>query len=99
MTVRDTEQDKVEALDAAADDYVAKPFSMPEMLARIRATLRRAPLHSGTGGAHLRLGDIEIDFQARRVITPSGQLRLTSKKSSTCYPISAAHPNRPIPSS
>ena len=41
MTVRDPEKDKVEALDAGADDYVAKPFGMPEMLARIRATLRR----------------------------------------------------------
>ena len=43
LTVRNTEQDKVEALDAGADDYITKPFSMPELLARIRATLRRLP--------------------------------------------------------
>src|SRR2546428_13392506 len=41
LTVRNTEQDKVEALDAGADDYVTKPFSTPELLARIRAALRR----------------------------------------------------------
>jgi two-component system KDP operon response regulator KdpE len=43
LTVNNTEKDKVEALDAGADDYVTKPFSMPELLARIRATLRRLP--------------------------------------------------------
>ena len=43
LTVNNTEKDKVEALDAGADDYVTKPFSTPELLARIRATLRRLP--------------------------------------------------------
>src|SRR5580693_6912468 len=43
LTVRNSEKDKVEALDAGADDYVTKPFSTPELLARIRATLRRLP--------------------------------------------------------
>src|SRR4026207_1286371 len=44
LTVRDSERDKVTALDAGADDYVTKPFSTPELLARIRAALRRGPL-------------------------------------------------------
>jgi two-component system, OmpR family, KDP operon response regulator KdpE len=44
LTVRDSESDKVEALDAGADDYVTKPYNMPELLARIRAALRRTPL-------------------------------------------------------
>ena len=44
LSIRNAEKDKVEALDAGADDYVTKPFSTPELLARIRAALRRAPL-------------------------------------------------------
>ena len=52
LTVRDSEADKVEALDAGADDYVTKPFNTPELLARIRAALRRAPsTHGPTGDA------------------------------------------------
>jgi two-component system, OmpR family, KDP operon response regulator KdpE len=96
MTVRDTEKDKVEALDAGADDYVAKPFGMPEMLARIRATLRRTPLQSEPAATHLRLGEVEIDFEARRIKTPTAQLRLTSKEFELLSYF-AAHPNRPIP--
>lgn len=95
MTVRDTEKDTVEALDAGADDYVGKPFSMPEMLARIRATLRRTPLHAEIATTHLRLGDIEIDFQARRVKTPTGETRLTSKEFDLLLYF-ATHPNRAI---
>jgi len=94
-TVRNTEKDKVEGLDAGADDYVAKPFSMPEMLARIRATLRRSPQHADPGARHVRLGDVEIDFLSRRVITPSGHVRLTSKEFDLISYF-ASHPNRPI---
>jgi two-component system KDP operon response regulator KdpE len=96
MTVRDTEKDKVHALDLGADDYVEKPFGMPEMLARIRATLRRAITTSDPGPNHLRLGEIDIDFQNRRVVTPKEQLRLTSKEFELLSYF-AAHPNRPIP--
>ena len=46
LSIRNAEKEKVEALDAGADDYITKPFSMPELLARIRAALRRAPLKS-----------------------------------------------------
>lgn len=94
-TVRNSEEDKVEGLDAGADDYVAKPFSMPEMLARIRATLRRTPQRAENGARHVRLGDIEIDFLARRVITPQGRWRLTSKEFDLLSYL-VAHPNRPI---
>ena len=58
LTVNNTEKDKVEALDAGADDYVTKPFSMPELLARIRATLRRlpqAPDDAGYDSSHWRV--------------------------------------------
>ena len=50
LTVRDTETDKVAALDAGADDYVTKPFNTPELLARIRAALRRTPTTQGRAG-------------------------------------------------
>jgi two-component system KDP operon response regulator KdpE len=96
MTVRDAEKDKVDALDAGADDYVEKPFGMPEMLARIRATLRRTPLRAEAGTTLLRLGTTEIDFLARRVITPTSQMRLTCKEFDLLSYF-AAHPNRPIP--
>jgi len=94
-TMRNSEKDKVEGLDAGADDYVPKPFSIPEMLARIRATLRRTPQHAAPGARHLRLGDIEIDLLARRVITPQGYVRLTSKEFDLISYF-ASHPNRPI---
>jgi two-component system, OmpR family, KDP operon response regulator KdpE len=94
-TARAGEKDKVAGLDAGADDYVAKPFSMPEMLARIRATLRRKPQHAEQGTKRIRLGNVEIDFLSRRVITPTKQLRLTSKEFDLLSYL-AAHPNRPI---
>jgi two-component system KDP operon response regulator KdpE len=94
-TARAGEKDKVAGLDAGADDYVAKPFSMPEMLARIRATLRRKPQYAEQGTKRVRLGKIEIDFLSRRVITPTKQLRLTSKEFDLLSYL-AAHPNRPI---
>jgi two-component system KDP operon response regulator KdpE len=94
-TARAGEKDKVAGLDAGADDYVAKPFSMPEMLARIRATLRRSPQYAEQGTKRVRLGKIEIDFLSRRVITPTKQLRLTSKEFDLLSYL-AAHPNRPI---
>src|SRR4029077_363200 len=67
LTVRDSESDKVAALDAGADDYVTKPFNTPELLARIRAALRRAPLSPGAAATQLKLGHVEVDFDARQV--------------------------------
>ena len=80
LTVRDAAADKIEALDAGAQDYVTKPFTMGEMLARIRSVLRRtaSPAHSHI--LHLQLGDVEIDFEARRVIVSGKQVRLTAKE-------------------
>ncbi|HYR45070.1 MAG TPA: response regulator transcription factor, partial [Terriglobia bacterium] len=67
LTVRDTESDKIEALDAGADDYVTKPFSSPELLARIRAALRRSPQLSNEMQV-IRFDDLEINFNLRRVV-------------------------------
>src|SRR5262245_54143586 len=79
LTVRDSEADKVGALDGGADDYVTKPFNPPELLARIRAALRRTPSAQGPAG-RLKLGDVEIDFDTRQVLAPYRQVRLTPKE-------------------
>jgi len=80
LTVRNSEKEKVEALDAGGDDYVTKPFGMEELLARIRAALRRAPT-SPEGGPHaFSSKDLEIDFDARRVRVNGKNIRLTPKE-------------------
>lgn len=80
LTARDDEVDKVVGLDLGADDYITKPFSMRELLARIRALLRRAEIRSTAAEATLRFGDIEVDT-GRHLITKAGQvLSLTPKE-------------------
>jgi two-component system KDP operon response regulator KdpE len=79
LTVRDDDSDKVEALDAGADDYVTKPFNPPELLARIRAALRRTPSTHGPAG-RVALGSVDINFDTRQVSTRGGQVRLTPKE-------------------
>jgi two-component system KDP operon response regulator KdpE len=80
LTVRDAERDKVQALDAGADDYITKPFGMPELLARIRAALRRLPLSTDAMPSALELEDLTIDFAARSVIMRGKAMRLTPKE-------------------
>ena len=68
--------DKVEALDAGADDYVTKPFGMDELLARMRAAVRR--VGAGDDEPQVRLGDLMVDLAAKRVTRPDGtEIRLT----------------------
>jgi two-component system KDP operon response regulator KdpE len=69
----------VEALDAGADDFITKPFGMPELLARIRAALRRVPPMQH-GDAQIRLGKLEIDFTARTVVNGQKTSHLTPKE-------------------
>lgn len=95
LTVRNAEKDKVEALDAGADDYVTKPFSTPELLARIRAALRRAPAVQVFTRLPIRFGDVEIDFQTRRVTSGEREMRLTPKETDLLWYL-VAHPNRAI---
>lgn len=79
LTVRNSEADKVEALDAGADDFVTKPFSSPELLARIRAALRRAPT-SASAPSKVRAGHLVIDFTARTVANGETSTHLTPKE-------------------
>jgi two-component system KDP operon response regulator KdpE len=81
LTVSDSEQDKVGALDAGADDYVTKPFSMPELLARIRATLRRLPQPpDNTDLRQLASQGVEIDLSSRQITVRGRTSHLTAKE-------------------
>jgi two-component system KDP operon response regulator KdpE len=71
LSARVDESDKIEALDAGADDYLAKPFGIGELLARVRAALRRRNAAPGAGNALFRFGDVEVD-QANRVVRKAG---------------------------
>jgi two-component system KDP operon response regulator KdpE len=95
LTVRNSESDKVQALDAGADDYIAKPFSSPELLARIRAALRRVPQSPENQPETMKLGDLEINFVQRRVTTGGKQVRLTPKELDLLQYL-ATHPNVPL---
>src|ERR1043166_7613817 len=94
LTVRDAESDKVGALDAGADDYMTKPFSSPELLARIRAALRRSPQLAGEMQI-VRFDDVEINFNLRRVVVGNREVRLTPKEFDLLQYM-VAHPNAPI---
>jgi two-component system KDP operon response regulator KdpE len=75
LSVREAEGDKVAALDAGADDYVTKPFGMDELLARLRAALRRAA--PAPEEAVVETADFTVDLAAKRVRTAAGEVRLT----------------------
>ncbi|HEX8503223.1 MAG TPA: response regulator transcription factor [Pyrinomonadaceae bacterium] len=82
LSVRGEEKTKVEALDSGADDYVTKPFGMDELLARVRAQLRRAaaPSQTETAAAVLEVGDFRVDFEARGVRVRGEEVHLTPKE-------------------
>jgi two-component system KDP operon response regulator KdpE len=82
LSVRGEEKMKVEALDAGADDYVTKPFGMDELLARIRAQLRRlsaTPKHEASSRV-LEVGDFRIDLESRSVLVKGTEVHLTPKE-------------------
>ena len=79
LTVHNTESAKVETLDAGADDFVTKPYSTPELLARIRAALRRLPVPQ-SAASRLHIGELTIDFTARTVTNGAATTHLTPKE-------------------
>lgn len=77
LSVRDHERSKIEALDAGADDYVTKPFGTPELLARVRAHLRRAPQRTS---AEISIGDFSLDIDAHCITVSGHEVHLTPKE-------------------
>ena len=93
LSVRNTEKDKVAALDAGADDYVTKPFGIEELLARIRAALRRLPPEGGPRA--FQSSGLEIDFETRRVHARGEDVRLTPKEFELLRHL-VAHAGKPV---
>jgi two-component system, OmpR family, KDP operon response regulator KdpE len=93
LSVKGEERTKVEALDSGADDYVTKPFGIDELLARVRAALRRGSGESDL--ASFEVGDFRIDLEGRRVHIGGSEIRLTPKEFDL-FVYMARHPNRVI---
>jgi len=80
LTVRNTEEDKIQALDAGADDYITKPFHVGELAARLRAAVRRAHASLVDETAAIRIGEIELDPARRQVKRAGTPIHLTPKE-------------------
>ena len=85
LTVRDSEDDKVNALDAGADDYITKPFQTRELAARIRSAIRRFHAPATPTEAPLTIGDITLDPTRRRVTKAGAEVRLTPREFKTIH--------------
>jgi two-component system KDP operon response regulator KdpE len=96
LSVKGEERTKVEALDSGADDYVTKPFGIEELMARVRAALRRAAPDSPQEASAFDAGDFRIDLDTRRVHAHGQEIRLTPKEFDL-FVYLARHPNRVIP--
>jgi two-component system, OmpR family, KDP operon response regulator KdpE len=95
LSVKGEETIKVEALDAGADDYIIKPFSTNELLARVRAALRRASAPSEPQADVIEIGDFHIDVPARAVSVKKRDVRLTPKEFDLLVYL-AKHPGKVI---
>jgi two-component system KDP operon response regulator KdpE len=96
LSARNTEREKVEALDAGADHYVTKPCGVQELLARIRAAVRRMPPAGDPAPEIFVSGDLEIDFARRRTILAGKCVHLTPKEHDVLRFL-VKHPDRPVP--
>ena len=93
LSVREEEKSKIDALDAGADDYVTKPFSVNELLARVRANLRRVAATKEEPAEPLESGDFYINPQSRMVRVRGNELHLTPKEFELLV-FMARHPNK-----
>ncbi len=98
LTVSETEDEKIEALDAGADDYITKPFRMNELMARVRAASRRAKTLIGVSDEAIRIGDIELQPANRLVYKSNSAVHLTPKEFDLLHHL-MAHAGVPIPHS
>jgi two-component system KDP operon response regulator KdpE len=95
LTVRDSEEDKVAALDAGADDYITKPFNIRELAARLRAAVRRSSVSQVDPNAPIRIGTIELD-PARKLVRKGGELIHVTPKEFDLLHYLMAHAGLPI---
>jgi two-component system KDP operon response regulator KdpE len=95
LSVKGEERTKVEALDAGADDYVTKPFNVNELLARVRAALRRAMAKEEPESQLIEIGDFRIDLPTRIVLVKNRDVRLTPKEFDLLVYL-ARHPGKVI---
>jgi DNA-binding response OmpR family regulator len=96
VTARDAEQDKIRGLGAGADDYVTKPFSFPELMARIAAVLRRAGTRSQPEGGELRIAGLAINGRSKQVTIDGREVHLTRTEYRLLLHL-AARPNVVVP--
>jgi len=95
LTVRDSENDKIDALDAGADDYITKPFHVGELTARVRSAVRRSRVAQGDSETVISIGEIELDRE-RRLVKKSGAIvRLTPKEFDLLYCL-MSHAGKPL---
>jgi two-component system KDP operon response regulator KdpE len=96
VSVIDSEDGKVEALDSGADDYITKPFSMKELTARLRAAIRRAQMPQEDEDSVIAIGDIELD-PIRRLVLKSGRPVHLTPKQFDLLRFLMCHSGRPVP--
>lgn len=97
LTARDQELDKVTGLNIGADDYITKPFGVKELLARIKARLRRATAYSKSGPVEiLKLGDVKIDLKDGKVLKPGGTEHELSTREIEIIEFFLSNANQPI---
>jgi OmpR-family two-component system manganese-sensing response regulator len=81
LTAKDTLDDRVQGLDAGADDYIVKPFELPELLARVRALLRRSTAPDSAATTHrLQVADLELDLENQLAYRPGRTIELSEKE-------------------
>lgn len=95
LTVRDEEKDKIEALDAGADDYITKPFQFLELTARVRSAIRRFRARADSPDGPVTIGDITLDPSKRRVTKHGEEVRMTPKEFELLHTL-MQHAGRPL---